>query len=160
MSFAAAYSAALKRADISRTAAAQRAQMDPATVTRILNGEQPAQSTHVRALIEALTEASERDTCVLAWLREQLPAEIARRIELRDDDGRVCDPPTIYLDRVRDDLDAAAEAIRRAARDGNTAARRAMIALARAVDPDPPDKQQRTAGGGPAATLPVSRASA
>lgn len=152
VSFAAAYSAALRRAEISRATAALRARMDPAAVTRMLNGEQRIQAEHARALLAALEPGQERDACLLFWIREQLNPEDAQRITLAST-GKAEEPTAIYLDRVRDDLDDAADAIRRAAKDGNTAARKAMISLARAVDPDPPDKTQRHAGGGPLDTV-------
>lgn len=152
VSFPAAYSAALRRADISRVNAAAKAMLDPAIITRILKGDQRAQPEHLRAMLSAIDDPQDRDNCLLFWVKDQLDPKDAARLTLLSD--RLEEPATVYLDRIRDELDEAADIIRRAAANGNPAARRAMIALARAVDEDePPDKLSRPSGAGPARSL-------
>lgn len=143
-----AYRAALKEAGVSISQATSIAGIPQSSISRFLAGDRPIYSEHVAALIRALPDKSDRENCVLAFLRDQCPPEFADRLIAHF--GAVNETK---FQQVGDDLDEAVAAIRRAAADGNTAARKVLINLARAVDPDPPDKQFRTSGGGPANTF-------
>lgn len=146
--FTNAYRAALEAAGHSKSQAAELSGLKQSAVSRFLSGDRPVYSDHLAALIRAIPSQSDREHCVLAWLRDQCPPDLQERLVAHFGTIAEC-----KFSPHSDDLDLALAAIRRAAADGNTAARKVVINLAKAVDPEPPDKQSRSSGVGPPASL-------
>lgn len=142
--FTHAYLAALRAAKLTKSQAAAVAGLKQSTISRLLSGDRPVYAEHLAALVTALPDASDREHCVLAWLRDQCPPDMAERLVAHF--GEIHEA---HFAPQLDDLDAAVAAIRRAAAAGNVSARKVVLNLARAVDPDPPDTKSRHSGGGP-----------
>lgn len=148
--FSHAYRGVLKQAGISISDAARLSGIPQSSISRFLAGDRPVYAEHVAALIRALPDRSDREHCVLEFLHDQCPPELAGRLVAHFGTAQ---EPRMPPRNIGDDLDEAVQAIRRAARAGNVYARKVVINLARAVDPDPPDANSRLSGGGPAHTL-------
>lgn len=136
-------------AGVSISDAARLSGIPQSSISRFLVGDRPVYAEHVAALIRALPDRSDQEHCVLEFLRDQCPPALAERLVAHFGSAQESRLPR----QVGDDLDEAVRAIRRAANDGNVYARKVVINLARAVDPDPPNANSRTSGGGPAHTF-------
>jgi transcriptional regulator with XRE-family HTH domain len=153
--FPRAYLAALDAAGLSKSQAATLAGLTQSGLSRFLSGERPIYADHMRAMLRALHDPADREHCLLEWLRDQCPGDLGDRLVAHFGEAR--EPRA--LPAQADELDRAVAVIRRAAENGNIAARKVVVNLAKAVDEDePPDKTQRISDGGPPDTVSRQRA--